>query len=371
MHVKYNYLAEQFSDSVFEKVLPEIRELIASGEFTLGPYVDKFEKKFAKYVGVKHVISTNNGTDALILCLKAVGVKPGDEVITVANTFYATAGAIVACGATPRFVDCNERYSMDPTKIETALTSKTTAILPVHWAGQPADMKEIMAIADRHRIAVVEDACPSVGASIDGKSVGTFGKVNAFSMHPLKPLNVCGDGGMVTTNDDKCAEWLRLYRNHGMVDRDHIDIWGVNNRLQPFQAVMGCHVLDTMPQIIKVRNANARRFDEGLADLPDFVRLCPRPKGMLEVYQLYLCTVKKRDDLVKYLNEKGIEAKVHYPVALHLQKAAKNLGYKKGDFPVAEQQADEIVTLPSHQHLTLDQIDYTIDCVHKFYKQFN
>lgn len=367
MQVKYNYLAEQFSNSVFEKLLPEIRDLIASGEFTLGPYVEKFEKKFASYIGVKHVISTNNGTDALILALKAVGVKAGDEVITVANTFYATAGAIVACGATPRFVDCDERYSIDVTKIEAAINKKTVAILPVHWAGQPADMDAVLKIANKYGLPVVEDACPSVGATIHEKSVGTFGKVNAFSMHPLKPLNVCGDGGMVTTNDDKCAEWLRVYRNHGMVDRDHIEIWGVNNRLQPFQAIIGCHVLDTMPKIIEVRNAHAKRFDEGLAELKGHVTVCPRRKDMREVFQLYLCTVKNRNDLVKYLVKEGVEAKVHYPVPLHLQNASKQFGYKRGDFPVAEKQADEIITLPAHQHLTAEQVDFTINRIRRFY----
>jgi aminotransferase EvaB len=365
MQVKYSYLPEQFSD--FESMIPELREFVASGEFTLGPYVDKFEKKFANYIGVKHVISTNNGTDALILSLKAVGVKPGDEVITVANTFVATAGAIVACGAIPVFVDCDARYSIDVSKIEAAITSKTKAILPVHWAGAPADMDEILKIADRHKLSVVEDACPSVGASINGKSVGTFGHVNAFSMHPLKPLNVWGDGGMVVTNDDTYADWLRLYRNHGLKDRDHVEIWGVNNRLQPFQAIVGCRVLDTMSTIIDVRNSHARRLDSGLKDLKDFVTVPERPSHMREVYQLYLCTVKKRDALLKFLIDAGIEAKIHYPIPLHLQNASKLFGYKKGDFPVAEKQAGEIITLPSHQHLTSEQIDFIINRIHAFY----
>jgi len=365
MEVKYSYLPEQFAD--FESMIPELREFVASGEFTLGPYVDKFEKKFAKFIGIKHVISTNNGTDALILCLKALGVGQGDEVITVANTFVATAGAVVACGAKPVFVDCDERYSIDVTKIEQAITKKTKAILPVHWAGAPADMKSVMDIASKHDLPVVEDACPSVGATIDGRSVGTFGKVNAFSMHPLKPLNVWGDGGMVVTNDDKIASWLRLYRNHGLKDRDHVELWGVNNRLQPFQAIVACRVLDTMGTIIEVRNAHARRLDEGLKDLAGLVSLPERPSDMREVYQLYLCTVKKRDALVKYLITQGIEAKIHYPIPLHLQNASKPFGYKRGDFPVAERQADEIITLPAHQHLKTGQIDFIVDRIHRFY----
>lgn len=365
--VKYNYLGDQFAN--FDEYLPDLRELVASGEFTLGPYVDKFEKKFAKYIGVKHVISVNNGTDALILSLKAVGVKPGDEVITVANTFVATAGAIVAAGAKPVFVDCDERFSIAVDKIEAAITSKTKAIIPVHWAGCPADIEGVMKIANRHGIPVVEDACPAVGAQVNGKFAGSFGKVNAFSMHPLKPLNVMGDGGMIATNDDKIWEWLLLYRNHGLKDRDHVELWGVNARLQPFQAVVATRLLDKMEHLIQLRNQFARQLDAGLASLSKFVTVPHRPANMREVYQLYLITVKNRDELVQYLIEQGVEAKIHYPIPLHLQQAAAQFGYKSGDFPVAEQQAKTIVTLPNHQHLTTDQVDYMIDRIHTFYKK--
>lgn len=224
MRVKYSYLDQQFSE--VEAYFADLRKLVSTGEFTLGPFVEAFEQKFAAYVGVKHAIGTNTGTGALILSLKAVGVQPGSEVITVANTFIATVGAIVAAGARPVFVDCDERYQIDVSKIEAAISPKTAAILPVHWAGCPPEMGKILEIADRHGIPVVEDACPAVGAKINGCFAGTFGKVNAFSMHPLKPLNVWGDGGIIVTNDDKAAEFLRLYRNHGLLDRDHVEIWG-------------------------------------------------------------------------------------------------------------------------------------------------
>jgi aminotransferase EvaB len=365
MRVKYNYLDKQFGQ--FEEYLPDLRELVASGEFTLGPYVDRFEKKFGQYIGVKHVIAVNNGTDALILCLKALGVKAGDEVITVANTFYATAGAIVAVGARPVFVDSDDRYSIAVNKIEEAITSKTKAIIPVHWAGAPAEMKSLMAIAGKHNIPVVEDACPATGAKIDNKMCGSFGKINAFSMHPLKPLNVMGDGGMVVTNDDKLNEWLRVYRNHGMVDRDHIDIWGINARLQPFQAVIGYKLLDKMESVIEARNNFARLLDKGLKDMPEFVRVPRRPENMREAYQLYMVRVKRRDDLLKFLIENEIEAKVHYPLPLHLQKPARALGYKEGDFPNAEQEAKEIITLPAHQYLTADQAEFIVDRIRAFY----
>ena len=365
MQVKYNYLPEQFAD--VDDIFEDLRGLVKSGEFTLGPYVDRFEKKFADYIGVKHVISTNTGTDALILALKGAGVKPGDEAITVPNTFFATVGAIVAVGARPVFVDCDDRYQIDATKIEKAITKRTRAILPVHWAGCPADMKQIMAIADKHGIPAVEDACPSVGAQVDGRFVGTFGKVNAFSMHPLKPLNVWGDGVMVTTNNDEIAAFLRLYRNHGMSDRDHIDIWGINSRVQPVQAVVAMHVLDNIEKLVEARIRNARLLDEGLKELHDFISPPRRPKEYREVYQLYLACAKRRDELVKFLISKEVEAKIHYPIPLHLQKAAASLGYKKGDFPVCEQQASEIITIPSHQFITPEQIAYTIGCIRSFY----
>lgn len=365
MQVKYSYLDKQFAE--VDAHFQDLRKLVSTGEFTLGPFVEAFEKKFAAYIGVKHAIGTNTGTGALILSLKAVGVRPGSEVITVANTFIATVGAIVAAGARPVFVDCDERYQIDVAKIEAAITPKTAAILPVHWAGCSPDMDRIIEIAGRHGIPVVEDACPAVGAKINGRAAGTFGRVNAFSMHPLKPLNVWGDGGIIVTNDDKMAEFLRLYRNHGLLDRDHIEIWGVNDRLQPFQAVVGSRVLDTIEGLIEARIRNAKLLDEGLRGLESYIRPPRRPAGHREVYQLYLATTTRRDELVKFLISHGVEAKVHYPIPIHLQKAARELGYKRGDFPVCERQADEVITLPAHQHITPEQIAYTIECIRVFY----
>ena len=367
MRVKYSYLSEQFAD--FESYLPALRGLVKSGEFTLGPYVERFEKQFGDYIGVKHVISTNTGTGALILALKAAGVKPGDEVITVPNTFVATVGAIVAVGARPVFVDCDERYQIDADKIEKKVTRRTRVILPVHWAGCSPDMKRIMAIANKKKVAVVEDACPAVGAKIGGRFAGSFGLVNAFSMHPLKPLNVWGDGGMIATDDDKVAAFLRLYRNHGLSDRDHIDLWGVNSRLQPVQAVVAMRVLADIEKSIKIRNRNARLLDEGLADLGRSLWTPRRLKDTREVYQLYLASASRRDELVKFLTARGVEVKIHYPIPLHLQKAAKSLGYKRGDFPVCEKQAGEIITIPSHQHVSAEQIRYTVDLIHDFYRR--
>jgi dTDP-4-amino-4,6-dideoxygalactose transaminase len=365
MRVPYCYLDQQFAD--VEEYFNDLRALVASGEFTLGPYVEAFEKKFANYIGVKHAVSTNTGTDALILSLRAVGVQSGDEVITVPNTFYATVGAIVAVGARPVFVDCDQRYQIDVNRIEAAITPRTRALLPVHWAGCSPDLEGVLDIARRRNLVVVEDACPAVGARVNGRSAGTFGKVNGFSMHPLKPLNVWGDGGIAVTNDDEAAAWMRLYRNHGMTDRDHIAIWGVNYRVQPVQAIVASRQLDVMEQIIEARVRNARHLDRRLQELGEFVTLPSRPAKNREAYQLYLACFARRDELLAYLTARGIEAKIHYPVPLHLQKAAAGLGYRRGDFPVCERQADEVLTLPAHQHVTAEQCDYMVDTIRAFY----
>jgi aminotransferase EvaB len=367
MQVKYSYLDEQFSE--VEAYIQDIRKLVSTGEFTLGPFVEAFEKKFAAYIGVKHAIGTNTGTGALILCLKAVGVKPGSEVITAANTFIASAGAIVAAGARPVFVDCDERYQIDVNKIEAAISPNTAAIMPVHWAGCSPEMDKVLEIANRHGIPVVEDSCPAVGANINGRSAGTFGRVNAFSMHPLKPLNVWGDGGIVVTNDDQAADFLRLYQNHGLVDRDHVEIWGINERLQPVQAIVASRVLDTIENLVEARIRNAQRLDIGLKGLEDYIIPPYRPKSHREVYQLYLATATRRDELLSFLIAHGIEAKVHYPIPIHLQNAARDLGYQRGSFPVCERQANEIITLPAHQHVSEEQIDFIIEAIRAFYTQ--
>lgn len=365
MRVKYVYLEEQFAE--VDDYFDDLRRLVASGEFTLGPFVDEFERKFATYIGVKHAIGTNSGTDALILALKAVGVKAGDEVVTVPNSFVATVGAIVAVGAKPVFVDSDERYQIDASQIAGAITSRTRAVMPVHWAGCPADIEAVLEVADRYGLAVVEDACPSVGARVNGRSVGTFGRVNAFSMHPLKPLNVWGDGGIAVTDDDEAADFLRLYHNHGLKDRDHVEFWGVNTRLQPVQAVVASRQLDGIEDLVEARIRNARQLDAGLRDLEEFVRIPDRPTGYREVYQLYLVSVDRRDELMAYLDSKEIECKVHYPIPLHLQAAAADLGHKRGDFPVCERQANEMITIPAHQHISAGQIDYVLEAIHSFY----
>jgi dTDP-4-amino-4,6-dideoxygalactose transaminase len=365
--VPYNYLPFEFKDN--SKIFFEWKKLIKSTDFTLGRYMERFEKSFSRFVRSKYCISTNNGTDALILSLKSLGIKKDDEVITVCNTFYATVGAIVACGAKPIFVDCDHRYQIDYRDIENKISKKTKAIIPVHWGGASPEMKKIKKIADRYKIYIVEDACMGIGAEVDNKKPGNFGNVNAFSMHPLKSLNVMGDGGMIVTDNHNLYLWMMKYRNHGMIDRNNIDFWGVNMRLQPLQAIVAENRLKELPKVIKKRNQNAKLMDKMLLELKDYLILPERKKGNVETFALYMALFKNRDKLYKFLNENKIEVKIHYPKPLHLQKAAKNLGHKIGDFPIAEMQSKKLITLPIHQFINEKHIEYMYDKIKFFYKK--
>ena len=365
MKINYSYLDQQFSD--IEPYIDEIRTLVRSGDFTLGKALSEFEEQFANLLGLPYAIGVGTGTDALMLSLKILGIGPGNEVITTPNTFVATVGAIAMAGARPVFVDNNEEYTIDVNKIENAITPHTKAIMPVHLTGCPADMPAIMEIAHRNDLIVVEDAAQAILASIDGKSVGSWGETAGFSLHPLKNLNIWGDGGVILTRSKDLCDKLRLFRNHGMATRDEIAFWSHNCRLDTLQAVVANRLIGQVQSITERRIANAKRYDEAFADLVDYIRIPPRRPNVKQVYHTYVVRVKDRDRLYNYLNENGVEAKIHYPIPLHLQKAAAYLGYKEGDFPVCEADCRTIITLPVHQHLTTKQIDYVIEKIKKFY----
>lgn len=366
MRVPYSYLDQQFAE--VDEYLDDIRTLVQSGDFTLGTPVQEFERRFAELSGIPYAIGVSSGTDALALSLKAVGVLPGDEVITTPNTFIATVGAITMVGASPIFVDNNNVYTIDANLIEAAITPRTKALLPVHLSGYPADMPAIMEIANRHQIPVIEDAAQAIQASIDGKPVGSWGETAGFSLHPLKNLNVWGDGGVIVTRSAEMRDKLHLLRNHGLSSRDEVAIWGQNNRLDSLQAVVANRLIDQVSSITDRRIANAKRFDNGLADLDEHITIPPRLPSIKQVYHTYVIMVSYRDEILANLLENGIDAKVHYPIPLHLQKAAAHLGHKPGDFPVCEEHCRTILTLPVHQHLTNEQIDYTIETIHAFYQ---
>ncbi|MFA4873674.1 MAG: DegT/DnrJ/EryC1/StrS family aminotransferase [Patescibacteria group bacterium] len=367
MKVNYSYLEQQFAD--IEPYMDDIRALVRSGDFTLGMALAEFEAKFANLLGLPYAIGVSSGTDALILSLKILGIGSGDEVITTPNTFVATVGAIAMAGARPVFVDNNEEYNIDVSKINSAITPRTKAIMPVHLAGCPADMPSIMKIARRNNLIVIEDAAQAILASIDGKSVGSWGETAGFSLHPLKNLNIWGDGGVIVTRSKELCEKLRLFRNHGMATRDEIAFWGHNCRLDTLQAVIANRLIKKVHSITDQRIANAKRYDESFADLQEYIQIPPRSANVKQVFHTYVIRVKNRDRLYAYLIEKGIDVKIHYPIPLHLQKAASGLGYKEGDFPVCEEDCRTTITLPVHQHLKPEDIGYVIDSVCGFYRQ--
>jgi aminotransferase EvaB len=384
MKVAYSYLLQQFNldskdikvkyidlprQAHAEDMLGDIRELLLrTGQYTLGPQVAELEEKFAALCGVKYAVGVNSGTDALFLSLKVLGIGPGDEVITPPNSFLATTGAIVMVGATPVYVDVKDDYNIDPELIEAAITPRTRAIMPVHLTGKPADMPRILEIARRYGLYVIEDTAQAIGAAIDGRPTGSFGDLAGFSLHPLKNLNVWGDGGMITTGSLEYRDKLMLLRNHGIVNRDECVMFAYNSRLDTLQAIVALRLMQDLEDITSTRIKHARFYDAGLAGLADYVHVPAREPNIRQVYHTYVIQVQKRNELYKYLLENGIEAKVHYPIPLHLQEAARFLGYQEGDFPVAEAQARSILTLPVHQHLTESQLDYVIDTISKFYK---
>jgi aminotransferase EvaB len=363
--VSFSYLDRQFAD--VDAYLDDLRAFVKTGDFTLGGPLVEFEKRFAALCQAPHAIGVGTGTDAIALSLKCLGIGTGDEVITTPTTFIATVGAIVMTGARPVFVDSEEGFVLDPAKIEAAITPKTKAILPVHYTGNAADMPAIMAVARAHNLIVVEDSAGALMAAIDGKPVSSWGASAAFSLHPLKNLNVWGDGGMIVTHSDELAAKLRLYRNHGLVNRDEVASFGSNCRLDTLQAVIGNRLMGEVDSITERRIANAGRYDAAFADLGDRIRAPKRRPGVRHVYHLYILRATRRDALVAFLNERGVEAKVHYPTPVHLQPAAKHLGYKAGDFPVSEADSRQVVTLPVHEHLSDAELEYAIEQVRSFY----
>ena len=363
--VRYSYLLEQFAEPT--EILERIAEVVKSGDFTLGKAVGAFEEKFADLIGVRHAVGVGSGTDALKLGLKAVGIGHGDEVITAANTFIATVGAIYEIGARPVFVDCDDSFCMDVGQVEAAITERTKAIMPVQLSGEVTDMTRLMAIADKHRLAVVEDACQGILSETDGKRSGTWGAAAGFSLHPLKNLNVWGDSGIVVTDDDAVAERLRLLRNHGMRNRDEIAIMGYNSRLDTVQAVVGDWLIPQTHDITDKRIANAAYYDAALNGI-DGIRVPPRRVNVKHVYHLYMVFAERRDALYQHCLDNGVEAKIHYPIPLYQQDGLTFLGYKPGAFPVTDRHAAEVISFPVDQHIDRSQQDIVIDTVRTFYE---
>jgi dTDP-4-amino-4,6-dideoxygalactose transaminase len=363
--VPYVDLAAQWAEER-DQLLPIIEQALAEGQWVGGPAVAAFEAAASRLCGVAHAVALNSGTDALVLGMAALGIGPGDEVITPPNSFVASTAAVVQLGARPVFVDVRDDQNFDPALIEAAVSPRTKAIMPVHLTGRVADMAPIAEIAERHGLSVVEDAAQSIGSRYDGRMSGSFGQVGCFSTHPLKNLNACGDGGFLTTNDAEIAETVRALRNHGLVTRETVACFGHVSRMDNLQAAILAFRLGRLDDIIRRRRDNAALYRERLD--PAHVFVPPDREREFNTYHTFVVQVDRRDALQAYLKTHGVGTAIHYPVPIHLQPAAAGLGYRAGDFPVAERQAKRILTLPINQTLSLDDLEYVADRVNAFVK---
>lgn len=361
-HIPYLDLRRQHA-AIKGELLQAISAVIDSADFILGKAVMEFEENLARYCTTRFAIGVNSGTDALFLALKAYGIGAGDEVITVPNSFLATASAVVASGARPVFVDIRTDLNIDPTLIEQQITARTKAILPVHLTGKPADMHPILAIARKHGLRVIEDAAQAIGAEYHGRKVGALGDVGCFSLHPLKTLNACGDGGAIVTNDEAVYHTLIQLRNIGLKNRNASDQWGYNSRLASLQAAVLNVKLRYLEDWTEARRRNASLYAEYLRH---GVQVPEEQTFERAVYHTYAIQVDRRAELQQYLLGHGIETRVHYPIPIHLQQAAAALGYRRGDFPVTERAVDRILSLPIDHGLTVDDITYVAEQIRQF-----
>ena len=363
----------------------KLSEIFNSSSFIMGSDVVEFEKEFSEYINVKHAISVGNGTDALVIALRALGVKPGDEVITSTYTFFATAESIATVGSTPVFVDVfKDTYNIDYTKIEEKITDKTKVILPVHIFGQPAEMDEINSIAKKHNLKVLEDACQAVGSKYKGKMIGSTADISVFSFFPTKNLGCAGDGGMITTNNDDYATICRAIKIHGSgqmgknayklmsgiddgeveVDKYNNYIIGCNSRLDTIQAALLRLKLKLLSQWTEERRELAKYYNESLKGT-SFIT--PYESTNVEhVYHLYMLQSEEREKVEEFLKEKGVATGTYYKIPLHLQHAFDYLNYKLGDLEVSEYLSKRTFAIPLYVGMTKEEQDYVIDCLKEY-----
>ncbi len=342
-----------------------VKRVFSHSYFVFGKELESFEEQLSKYAGTKFALGVANGTDALLLSLYALGIKEGDEVITTPFTFISTAEVIALLRAKPVFVDVEEEsLNIDPNLIEKAITERTKVILPVHLFGLCADMKSIIDIAQKHNLKVVEDAAQAIGATLYDKMAGGLGDIAGFSFFPTKNLGAAGDAGAILTNDEKLYEKIRLLRVHGSHKKYYHQFIGFNNRLDAIQAALLSVKLKYVDSWNKRRREIAAKYT---SSLNTYLKTPSEPEGYYSVYHQYTIRTGERDRLKAFMNERGVSTAIHYPLPLHLQLAFEYLGYKKGDFPVAEKACGEVLSLPVYPELTDEMVDYVIETISGFF----
>lgn len=365
MNVPFVDLKAQYQ-SLKEEIDSAIQSVITNTAFIGGKYVEGFELAYAKKFGVKHCVSCANGTDAIYISLKALGIGSGDEVITVANSWISTSETITQSGARPVFVDIDEYFHIDPAKIEKKITKRTKAIIPVHLYGQPAAIDAIKKICDAHGLPLIEDCAQSHFATFGGQYTGTFGLAGTFSFYPGKNLGAYGDAGAVITNDDNFARKARLFANHGSLQKHIHEIEGINSRLDAIQAVVLNVKLNHIDEWNRARHEHGLKYNSLLADFPTVK--CPKLRdNAFHIFHVYSLRAPKRDALADYLKSKGISTGIHYPVALPFMPAYGYLKHKPSDFPTAYQCQGEILSLPMYPELSDGQIEYVSQSIKEFY----
>ena len=363
MHVPYVALSKQ-NAPIQRELLEAVQSVLEHGWFILGPEVAQFEEAINQMAGSSHCVGVNSGTDALVLASKLHNIGPGDEVITVSHSFFATATAVCMMGATPVFVDvCEETMLLDPAKLEEALTPKTKAVMPVHLNGYPCDMDPIVEFCKAHNLALIEDCAQAIGVRYKGKHVGTFG-TGCFSLHPLKVLAACGDAGFVLLNSEEEWQTLRYLRNLGLRDRDHCDWVSGNTRLDTVQAAMLLVKLKHLSSWMEARQANAKAYREAFDGL---LRLPPNDPAHTVSYNTFVVRHPKRDDLQKMLKERGVDTKIHYPIPIHQQKAFAH--FHKRPLPVTEKVVSEMLSLPVSPELDHAERDFVIQTMQECLKE--
>ncbi len=364
MKIPYVNLDTQYKKEKKDLIKIFDRVLI-SGNYVGGEFVKKFEESVARYCGTKYCVSFNSGTDALTLALHLLGVRKGDEVITTPNSFIASTAVILHIGAKPVFVDVLDDQNINPELIEEKITNKTKAIMPVHLTGRVCQMDKIQKLAKKRNIKIVEDSAQAIGSKYKNKFSGTFGDVGCFSAHPLKNLNAIGDAGYFTTNSKKINDLAKDLRNHGMTNRNVVKNFGYVSRMDNLQAAILNYRLKKLPSVIQARRKNAKLYFQLIDQKNVFI---PKEKKLeFNTYHTFVIQVKKRDQLKKYLKKYNIDTSIHYPIPIHLQPAAKKLGYQRGDFVKTEEQSKKILTLPINQYLTKDKIKFISNKINQFY----